>query len=509
MMPINLSVFETPIILAAGTIIGFFLGWLLTKYRLTPRLVKSKAEIEALLETLHHNKQELEDAKNRSAAAQTEIKTLTSQLLHVSQERSAASSKLEHMASLQNTLNSREQELSVLRETTTGLREQLAALETAIDKETASFDEKISILQELRTSLTETYKALSASALRDNNQVFIDLAKSTFSKYLDSAKTDFDARGKAVKESILPLHDALNRYDEHIQAMERSREKAYGGLSAQVQSLILTQDILQKETGKLVNALRVPHIRGRWGEITLRRVAELSGMQSHCDFFEQTSTRSEEGLLRPDMIIQLPGQRRIVIDAKVPLVAYIDAIEADSEEEREKSLAAHARHIKTHINQLSQKAYWTQFKPTPEFVVLFIPGENFFSAALSKNPQLIELGVQKNVILATPTTLISLLKTVAFGWQQEKLTENARKISELGTELFERLSTMSHHINALGRDIERSAHTYNKVVGSLEHRVFSSARKFKDLGITHKGQNNSLTVTHIDSTTRTLKVEDS
>ena len=266
---------------------GLFLGWLLAKYRLTPRLVKSKAEIEALLETLHHNKQALEDAKNRSAAAQTEIKTLTNQLLHVSQERSAASSKLEHMASLQNTLNSREQELSDLRETTTGLREQLAALETAIDKEKASFDEKISILQELRTSLTETYKALSASALRENNQVFIDLAKSTFSKYLDSAKTDFDARGKAVKESILPLHDALNRYDEHIQAMERSREKAYGGLSAQVQSLIQTQDILQKETGKLVSALRVPHIRGRWGEITLRRVAELSGMQNHCDFFEQ------------------------------------------------------------------------------------------------------------------------------------------------------------------------------------------------------------------------------
>jgi DNA recombination protein RmuC len=505
----NLSVLEASLILTAGTLMGLLLGWLLAKFRLTPSLVKSKAEAETHMETLHNKKEEIEDLKTRAAVFQVEIKSLTSQLLQVSQERSAASSKLENMAALQNTLKTREQELVDLRATISESREQIATLKTTIDKEKTSFDEKVSLLQELRTSLTETYKALSAGALRENNQIFIDLAKSTFSKYIDSAKTDFETRGKAVKESILPLHEALNRYDEHIQAMERSREKAYGGLSAQVQSLIQTQDILQKETGKLVNALRVPHIRGRWGEITLRRVAELSGMQNHCDFFEQASTRSEEGLLRPDMVIQLPGQRQIIIDAKVPLVAYIDALEADSEEEREERLTTHARHIKTHINQLSQKAYWTQFKPTPEFVVLFIPGENFFSAALSKNPQLIELGVQKNVILATPTTLISLLKTVAFGWQQEKLTENAQKISELGAELFERLSTMGQHINNLGRDIERSTHTYNKVVGSLERRVLSSARKFKDLGITQKDQNKTLTVTHIDSTTRTLRMDDS
>lgn len=509
MMPVNLPLLESSLVLTAGLIIGLLVGWLVAKYRLTPSLVKSNSEIDAHLQTLQNKDVEIETLRLREAASQAEIRSLTRQLLEVSQERSAVSSKLENMASLQNTLKTRDQELLDLRETISSLKERIATLETTLDKEKASFDEKMSLLRELRTSLTETYKALSAGALRENNQIFIDLAKSTFSKYIDAAKTDFETRGKAVKESILPLHEALNRYDEHIQAMERSREKAYGGLSAQVQSLIQTQDILQKETGKLVNALRVPHIRGRWGEITLRRVAELSGMQNHCDFFEQSSTRSEEGLLRPDMVIQLPGQRQIIIDAKVPLVAYIDAVETDSEEEREERLATHARHIKTHIFQLSQKAYWTQFTPTPEFVVLFIPGENFFSAALSKNPQLIELGVQKNVILATPTTLISLLKTVAFGWQQEKLTENARKISELGKELFERLSTMGQHINTLGRDIERSTHTYNKVVGSLERRVFSSARKFKDLGITQKDQNKNLTVTHIDSTTRTLRMDDS
>jgi len=506
-MSMNWSVLEVSLLLTAVALLGLLLGWLLAKYRLTPALVKSNTEVTAHLEALQEKKARIGDLTNRLAASQADTKALTNQLFDVSQERSAALSKLEQMTSLQVALTARDQELSDLRTTVSDLREQIATLETTIDKEKDSFedsfDEKISLLQELRGSLTETYKALSAGALRENNQVFIDLAKSTFSKYLDSAKTDFDARGKAVKESILPLHEALNRYDQHIQAMERSRENAYGGLSAQVQSLIQTQDILQKETGKLVSALRVPHIRGRWGEITLKRVAELSGMQNHCDFFEQTSTRSEEGLLRPDMLVQLPGQRQIIIDAKVPLVAYIDALEADSEEDRESHLTTHARHILTHIKQLSQKAYWTQFSPTPEFVVLFIPGENFFSAALSKNPQLIELGVRKNVILATPTTLISLLKTVAFGWQQEKLTENARKICESGSELFERLST-----NNLGRDIERSTHTYNKVVGSLERRVLSSARKFKDLGITQKDQNKPLTVTQIDSTTRTLRMDD-
>ena len=509
MIPLNPSVTNVLLILAAGLLPGLLLGWLLAKYRLTPSLIRSKAEIEAHLETLHEKKSEIEALVAQAAASQAEIKSLANQLLEVSQEKAAALSKLEQITSLKNTLTTREQELSDLRATTSGLREQIAALETTLDKEKSSFDEKISLLRELRVSLTETYRSLSAGALKENNQVFIDLAKSTFSKYLDAAKIDLETRGKAVKESILPLHEALNRYNEHIQAMERSREKAYGSLSTQVQSLIQTQDILQKETGKLVNALRVPHIRGRWGEITLRRVAELSGMQHHCDFFEQTSTRSEEGLLRPDMLVQLPGHRQIIVDAKVPLVAYIDAIEAASEEKRDEHLATHARHVKTHINQLSQKAYWTQFKPTPEFVVLFIPGENFFSAALSKNPDLIEMGVRKNVILATPTTLISLLKTVSFGWQQEKLTENACKISELGAELYERLSTMVQHINDLGRDMERSTHTYNKLVGSLERRVLSSARKFKDLGITQKDQNRILAVAPIDSTSRTLRMDES
>ena len=508
-MLLSLSPIELTLLIAASLIVGGFLGWLLTKSRLSPLLVKTKADLDAHVETIGQNQATIEELKTNLNVSKQELDSLTRQLLSVSEERSAALSKLEHMVSLEASLEKRNQDIADLQSANAELQKQIAALETGIEKETMAFEDKITLLQELRASLTETYQALSANALRQNNQVFMDLAQSTLSKYIQTAKTDFDARGKAVKDSILPLQQALQRYEEHIQAMERSREKAYGGLSAQVQSLIQTQDVLQKETGKLVNALRVPHIRGRWGEITLKRVAELSGMQNHCDFYEQASARSEEGILRPDMVVHLPGQRQIIIDAKVPLVAYIDALETNSEEHREEYLATHARHVKTHIKQLSQKAYWTQFQPTPEFVILFIPGENFFSAALAKDPQLIELGVRKNVILATPTTLISLLKTVAFGWQQEQLAENAKKISALGTELFERLATMGQHINNLGRDIERATQTYNKVVGSLERRVFSSARKFKELGITQKDENKDLTVATIETTTRKLNMDDS
>ncbi|MCJ7617399.1 MAG: DNA recombination protein RmuC, partial [Desulfobacterales bacterium] len=265
------------------------------------------------------------------------------------------------------------------------------------------------------------------------------------------------------------------------------REKAYGGLSQQVHSLVETQQILQKETGKLVKALRVPHVRGRWGEITLKRVAELSGMQNRCDFFEQQSAADDNGTMRPDMIVYLPGNRQIVVDAKVSLSSYLEALEAETEEERESFMAQHAKHIQTHMHQLAQKAYWKQFSPTPEFVVLFIPGENFFSAALVKNPQLIEEGVNKGVILATPTTLISLLKTVSFAWRQENVSENAKAISELGRELYIRLNSMAKHINKLGRDIERCTITYNDTIGSFESRVLTSARKFKELGISLPG----------------------
>jgi DNA recombination protein RmuC len=254
-------------------------------------------------------------------------------------------------------------------------------------------------------------------------------------------------------------------------------------LSQQVQALATTQHRLNQETANLVKALRTPQVRGRWGEITLRRVAELAGMLKYCDFFEQETRKTENGLLRPDMTVRLPNDRQIVVDSKVPLMAFLDALEAETEEERNLKRTLHAKQVQAHLNNLSQKSYWEQFQPTPEFVVLFIPGENFFSAALEQKPDLIEQGVTKGVILATPTTLIALLKAVAFGWRQETMAKNAERISALGIALYERIGTMANHLEKLGTQIERCASIFNQTAGSFERRVLVAARRFHDLGV--------------------------
>jgi DNA recombination protein RmuC len=429
------------------------------------------------------------------------------EFLEISKEHSSALSRLEQMEALKKTFEERTQEINSLNSTITELKERQAKLETIIEKERTASTEKVELLEDMRNNMVDAYKAISANALRENNQTFLDLAKTTLSKYMEAAKGDFNMRSKEVKNIVVPIKDSLDRYDQHIQAMERSREKAYGGLSQQVHSLMETQQTLQKETGNLVKALRVPHVRGRWGEITLKRVAELAGMQNRCDFFEQQSAYDENGIMRPDMVVYLPGNRQIVVDAKAPLSAYLEALEAETEEEREILIATHSKHIQSHMHKLAQKAYWKQFAPTPEFVVLFIPGENFFSAALVKNPQLIEKSVNKGVILATPTTLISLLKTVAFAWRQEDVSENAKAISELGRELYIRLNSMAKHINKLGRDIERCTITYNDTIGSFERRVLTSARKFKELGISLPGDKDIVRIDLAEKKPRKINID--
>jgi DNA recombination protein RmuC len=498
---------EYIIALCLGLGLGALLGWLATKLRFKPLITERDSRIAATSEKIRLQMDENQELKSTTANLCTELDVLRNDLLETTQKHAMAVGKLDHLQAIETSLQEKESKIDTLHATISDLRERQAELEANFENQHTLFQEKTALLKDLRNGLTETHKNISADALKNNNQAFIDLAQATFSKYMASARTDFNARDKAVKDTIQPLKDALDRYDRQIQAMEKSRENAYGGLSQQVESLIQTQEFLQKETGKLVKALRVPHVRGRWGEITLKRVAEMAGMQSHCDFFEQAATQSEDGLLRPDMVVHLPGRRHIIIDAKVPLYAYLEALEAETEEEREEKLTTHARHVATHIKKLAQKAYWAQFESTPEFVVLFIPGENFFSAALAHNPNLIERGVQDGVVLATPTTLISLLKTVAFGWQQEKMAENARHISQIGSELFERLSIMSRHVNKLGRDIDNSVKSYNQVVGSLERRVFTSARKFKELGISSKDENTDLSLTPVESKTRSIAMD--
>jgi len=340
------------------------------------------------------------------------------------------------------------------------------------------------IVQKLGLSFfAKRIEAMSAEALQTNSSQFLELADRFFAGYVKEAKKDFDIKGDEILRKVDPVQEALEKYEDRLGAMEREREKAFGSLSSRLFDMAKTQQNLQKETGNLVKALRLPHVRGRWGEMTLKRVAEIAGMADQCDFVEQPATGSGRGSLRPDMVVHLPGDRNIVVDAKVSLAAYLDALEAETSKEKQRFLQHHARQVQAHIATLSSKKYWQHFSPSPEFVVLFIPGETYFSAALAVNPDLIESAIDKGVVLATPTTLIALLKAVSFGWRQEKSAENAKEITRLGTELYQRLCTMSENMNRLGRDIERTAATYNKTVGSLEKRVMVSARKFTSLGI--------------------------
>ena len=381
-------------------------------------------------------------------------------------------------------------------------RRRQGHLEAQIKNQASIQQEREIAFEAANAQLTRAFSELANQSLKSNSENFLRMAEQNLGAQQEKANRDLGEREKAVENLVKPIRDALQASQKQITELEKSRSEAYGSIRTQLEAMQLSQKSLTQETHNLVNALRRPEVRGRWGEITLRRLVELAGMVEHCDFQEQVHTVGEGQIIRPDMIVRMPDRRELVVDVKTPLDAYLEAVEAETDAQRKLGLERHAKNVHAHIRMLASKAYWDQFEESPEFVILFIPGDQFLSAALNEKPDLIEYALSKQIILATPTSLVALLKAVAYGWRQLSLADNAREIRALAEDLYGRLASFVGHMNRMGRQLASSVENYNKAVGSLERSVLPGARKFVELGVHEKKEMEKLET--LDPVPRTM-----